>query len=107
MAKLDTKWELACFERVLQTHPGSPHDARRVIERLAHLAGDDPVTATRPTLALLGGAENDWNYLHWRKPVRSVLIAARDKAPRETAETRGAVIEHYVSRGEYDFRELL
>ncbi len=106
-AKLDTKWELDHFERVLHTHPGSTAYTRRVIERLAHLAEDDPVTATRLTLTLLQGADNEWNYFHWRKHVRSVLVAARDNAPDETVEIRGAIIDHYASRGEFDFRELL
>ena len=106
-AKLDTAWEIACFERVLQGHPGSTPYTSRVIERLARLAEDDPVTATRLTLTLLEGADDEWNYLHWRKDVRSVLAAARDNAPRETADARGAIIEHYVSRGEFNFRELL
>ena len=106
-AKLDTKWELDHFERVLHTHPGSTAYTRRVIERLAHLAEDDPVTATRLTLTLLQGADNEWNHLHWRKHVRSVLVAAGDNVPDETVETRGAIIDHYVSRGEFDFRGLL
>jgi len=106
-AQLDTQWELDHFERVLHTHPGSTAYTRRVIERLAYLAEDDPVTATRLTLTLLKGADNEWNYLHWRKHVRSVLVAARDNAPHETAENRQEIIDHYVSRGEFDFRDLL
>lgn len=106
-AKLDATWELDQFERVVHTHRGSTPYIRRVIERLAHLAEDDPVTATRLTLTLLEGADNEWNYLHWRKHVRSLLAVARDNAPRETAKTRGAIVDHYVSRGEFDFRELL
>ena len=98
-AKLGTQWKVACFERVLQTHPGNTPYTRRVIERLAHLAQDDPVTATRLAMALLEGTDNEWNYLHWRKHVRSLLVAARENAPRETAETRDGIIEHYVSRG--------
>ena len=106
-AKLDTRWELDQFDRVLHTHQGSTAYTRRVIERLAHLAEDDPITATRLTLTLLEGADNEWRHRHWRKHVRSLLIAACDNAPRETTETRRAIIDHYVSRGEFDFRELL
>ena len=105
-AKLGTQWEVACFERVLQTHPGNTPYTGRVIERLAHLAQDDPLTATRLAMVLLEGADNEWNYLHWRRHVRSLLVAARENAPRETAETRDGIIEHYVSRGQFDFREL-
>ncbi|WP_419854767.1 hypothetical protein [Candidatus Poriferisodalis sp.] len=104
-SKLDDDWSLAGLETTLAA--GSPewlgHDA---IERLANIATSRPATATRLTRRMLDSAANEWDHASWEDPVRSLLDATRNAHDTETRDHRAAIIDHYVKRGYYDFKNL-
>ncbi len=104
-AKLDDDWSLATLETTLAT--GSPewlgHD---VIERLTEMAPSKPATATRLARQMLESATNEWDHATWEDPIRSLLNATMDAHDDETRDHREAIIDHYVTRGYYDFKNL-
>lgn len=104
-AKLDDDWSLATLETTLAT--GSPewlgHD---VIERLTEIATSKPATATRLARRMLENAANEWDHATWEDPVRSLLNATMDARDSKTCDHREAIIDHYVTRGYYDFKNL-
>lgn len=104
-AKLDDDWALAGLETTLLA--GCPgvlgHD---VIGRLAQIACTKPVEATRFTLDMLEGSVNEWGYLTWRDQVRDVLVATDKIVDPETVENRAGIVDHYIKRGDLDFREF-
>lgn len=105
-AKLDEDWSLSRFEATLSS--GSPGRlGRESIEHLSRIAARKPVTAVRLTLQMLENAVNQWDHIGWREQVQAVLLATIDTNGVETAEHRSAIIEHYVARGHYEFRELI
>ena len=102
-AKLDDDWSLAGLETTLR--PGSPRwSGRPAIERLAEIADTKPNEATRCTLRMLKGAANDWDHFSWRDQVRDVLTTTNDATDPEAIENRTAIVDHYIERGDHDFR---
>ncbi len=105
-AKLDDDWSLAGLEITLR--PGSPRwSGRPVIERLAEIASTKPAEATRCTLRMLKGSANDWDHLAWRDQVRDVLAATSHTTAPEAIENRSAIVDHYVTRGDHEFRAYI
>ena len=105
-AKLDDDWSLAGLEITLR--PGSPRwSGRPVIGRLAEIASAKPAEATRCTLRMLQGSANDWDHLGWRDQVRGVLEATNRASDPETIENRNAIVDHYVTRGDHEFRAYI
>ena len=105
-AKLDDDWSLAGLEITLR--PGGPRWlGRPVIERLAEIAAAKPAEATRYTLRMLEGAANDWDHLGWRDQVRDVMAATNHATDPETLNNRKAIVDHYVKRGNHEFRALI
>ena len=105
-AKLDDDWSLAGLETTLR--PESPRwSGRPAIERLAEIADTKSAEATRCTLRMLTGATNDWDHLSWRDQVRDVLTATSHTTDPETIENRKAIVDHYIKRGDHEFRALI
>ena len=105
-AKLDDDWSLAGLETTLR--PGSPRwSGRPVIGRLAELADTKPNEATRFALRMLTGAANDWDHLGWRDQVRDVLTATSHTTALEAIENRKAIVDHYIERGDHEFRDYI
>lgn len=104
-AKFDDDWSLATLETTLAA--GSPdwlgHDA---IERLAEIATSKPATATRLVRQMLESAANEWDHATWEDPVRALLMQTMDVQDVEARDHREAIIDHYVKRGYYDFKNL-
>jgi len=105
-AKLDDDWSLASLEITLR--PGSPRwSGHSVMERLAEIADAKPAEATRSTLRMLMGAANDWDHLSWRDQVRDILTATNHAINPEAIENRKAIVDHYIERGDHDFRAYI
>ena len=68
-AKLDEEWELTSLSRAMLPGTSSLFHGLLVMERLAQLAPNRPLAATRLTLELLRHTDNEWRYLHWREEV--------------------------------------
>ena len=105
-AKLDDDWSLASLEITLR--PGGPRwSGHAVIRRLAEIAGTKSAEATRNVLRMLEGAANDWDHHGWRDQVRDILTATSRTTDPETQEHRKAIVDHYVKRGNHEFRALI
>ena len=105
-AKLNDEWSLASLEITLR--PGAPRWlSRPVIERLAEIAATKPAEATRYTLRILEGAANNWDHHRWRDQVRDVMAATNHATDQETLENRNAIADHYVKRGDHNFRAFI
>ena len=105
-AKLDDDWSLASLELTLRSG-SSRWTGRRVLERLAEIASTNPAIATRCTLRMLQGAANDWAHLGWRDQVRDVLAATSHASDPEAIENRNTIVDHYVTRGDHEFRDYI
>ena len=104
--KLNEEWSLASLETTLSS--GTPKQrGRDVIRHLSRVAVRRPAIATRLTLLMLNSAANNWDHIGWRKQVQSVLQATIDSDDAETIQNRTAIIDHYVARGRYEFREFV
>ena len=102
-AKFDDDWSLSGLEITLR--PGSPRwSSHQVIERLAKFAAAKPAEASRYTLRMLEGAANDWDHLGCRDQVRDVVAATNHATDPETLNNRKAIVDHYVTRGDHEFR---
>lgn len=106
-AKLAEEWELTSLSRAIPAGSSSLFHGLLVMERLAQLAANRPLAATRLTLELLCHTDNEWRYLHWREEVQAVLVATADSGIPEVADIRQEIVDRYLKRGEYEFRELL
>jgi len=106
-AKFDEEWELRSFTRAFQLGGGASRFGDFAIERVAQIANNEPVAATRLTLELLRGSDNDWDYLAWGDEVRTVLLATGDSGLDQAVENRKDIIDYYVTRGSHDFRNLM
>ena len=105
-AKLDDDWSLAGLE--ISLRPGSPRwSGRPVLERLAEIAEVKPAEATRCTLRMLTESTNNWDYLSWHDQVRDVLTATSHTTDPEAIENRNAIVDHYVTRGDHEFRHYI
>ena len=58
-------------------------------------------------LRMLEGAANDWDHHGWRDQVRDILTATSRTTDPETQEHRKAIVDHYVKRGNHEFRALI
>ena len=105
-SKLDDDWSLAALETTLaaKSHEWIGHDT---IERLTEIATSKPATATRLAHRMLENAVNEWDHATWEDPIRSLLNATMDAHDDETRNYREAIIDHYVTRGYYDFKNLV
>lgn len=102
-AKLDDDWSLASLEVALRSG-GSRWRGHAVMGRLAEVAAIKPTEATRCTLQMLEGTADDWDHLGWSDQVRDVLATTGNATDPETLRHRNAIVDHYVKRGEHDFR---
>lgn len=101
-SKLDEDWSLAGLETAVD-EGGPGWLGRDTIEHLAAIATSKPATATRLTHRILERAANDWDHATWRNQVRDLLNATTNAPDDETREHRSEIIDHYVTRGHYDF----
>ena len=105
-AKLDDDWSLAHLETTLRwSRPG--WHSWQAVERLAEIASARSAAATRLTLKMLNNTANDWDHMHWIEPIQSLLQATIDDNDHETQENRAAIIDHYVMRGDHEFRQFI
>ena len=104
--KLSEDWVLPSLERALGIG-GAGWYGLRVVERLASLALTRPVSATRLTLELLSNTTNAWDHHSFEDSVRSMLEITGEVPDQATRENRLAIIDHYVTRGQHAFRELV
>ena len=56
---------------------------------------------------MLEGAANDWDHHGWRDQVRDILTAISRTTDPETQEHRKAIVDHYVKRGDHEFRDYI
>ena len=56
---------------------------------------------------MLKGAANDWDHIGWRDQVRDVLAATSHANDPEAIENRNAIVDHYVTRGDHEFRNYI
>ena len=104
--KLDDEWSLAGLDITLR--PGSPRWlGGNVIARLSEIAATKPAEATRLTLQILKSAANAWEHLAWRDQVRDVMTATNDATDPQALKNREAIIDHYIKRGDPEFRDLI
>ena len=105
-AKLDDEWSLAGLDVTLQCgNPGWL--GGDTIERLSEIAATKPAEATRFTLQMLESAANAWDHLGWRDQVRDVMAATNHATDPQTLKNRKAIINHYIKRGDNDFRDFI
>ncbi len=104
-SKLDDDWSLDALETTLaaKSHEWLGHDT---IERLTEIATSRPAEATRLTHRMLENAANEWDHATWEDPVRSLLMQTMEVRDDETRDHCEAIIDHYVTRGYYDFKNL-
>ena len=77
------------------------------MRRLAEIAAARPSEAIRYALRMLTGATNAWDHLGWRGEIRGILAATSHTIGREATENRNAIIDHYVTRGDHEFRDYV
>ena len=104
--KLDDGWSLAGLETALRWNRPGWH-SWHAVNRLADLAPSRPPVATRLALKMLNDAPNDWDHMHWSEPIQSRLEATVDVRDDETQENRSAIVDHYVVRGDLEFRRYV
>ena len=105
-AKLDDEWSLAGLDVTLQS--GSPRWlGGNVIARLSEIAATKPAEATRLTLQILESAANTWEHFDWRDQVRDVMTATNHATDPQTLKNREAIVDHYIKRGDNDFRNFI
>ena len=105
-AKLDDQWSLAGLGVTLQC--GSlGWLGGDVIERLSEIASTKPTEATRFTLQVLESATNAWDHFAWRDQVRDLMTATNRATDPQTLENRKAIVDHYIKRGDNDFRDFI
>ena len=105
-ARLDDDWSLAGLEVTLLGR-GSRWSGHPVMARLAEIAAIKPAEATRCALQMLERTADDWDHLGWRDEVRDILAATDHATDPETLKHRKAIVDHYVKRGEHDFRDFV
>ncbi|WP_420443123.1 hypothetical protein [Candidatus Poriferisodalis sp.] len=104
--KLEDDWSLAHLETTLRwSRPG--WHSWHAVERLAEVAAARPAAATRLALKMLNDTADDWDHTHWSEPIQSLLQATIDDNDHETQENRSAIIDHYVMRGDHEFRQFI
>ena len=105
-AKLDDEWSLAGLDVTLPS--GSPGWlGGDVIERLSEIAATKPAEATRLTFQILESAANAREHFRWRDQVRDVMAATSHATDPQTLKNREAIIDHYIKRGDNDFRNFI
>jgi len=103
-SKLGAEWAVAALERSVAI-AGSPVLPSLVVERLVELARSQPVTAARIVAAILGHTEESWEYRGWTAEAKEI-VALAVKVP-EADEYCREIVDFFVRRGDYEFRELL
>ncbi|MDE0120438.1 MAG: hypothetical protein OXS33_01730 [bacterium] len=106
-AKLDEDWELSSLERTVQGGFGNRWIAHSAVERLVRIATARPVTVTRLALQLLKTSENEWAHLDWEDDIRSILDSTQGSSQAEAVENRREIVDYYIRRGIFAFRNLL
>ena len=56
---------------------------------------------------MLKESANDWDHLGWRDQVRDVLAATNHTTAPTAIENRNAIVDHYVTRGDHEFRDYI
>lgn len=103
--KLDDDWALPSLETAIAAC-GSPRIPNLVVERLAAIAAERPVECARSLSMMLTYADNDCDFLAWRNEAGAIIEAARGSGAPEAADHCAAVVDFYVRRGQFEFREL-
>lgn len=104
--KLDQTWDMANFQEIIRL-VGAPGDHHSIAERLAEISRDNPVSAVRAFSMMLERPENEWDYYVWREEARMIAEAALASGDQTAAEDAKSIVDSYLKRGEYDFRDLL
>jgi hypothetical protein len=105
-AKLDSEWALANLERAVGL-AGAPKLGQWVVERLVDLAESRPGPVTKLLADMLDRPENEWDHVGWRDEARRIVDVAVSTGDASAVENARSIVDHYVRRGELDFRELL
>lgn len=103
--KLDEAWALEMVRKTVEL-AGSPSLGHWVVERLVDIASNDPTVAVELLAGMLANLDNDWDDLGWRDDARRILTIARDSGVSEVRRGMSEVVDHYVRRGNQDFREF-
>ena len=103
--RLDDDWSLAGLETMLGWSPPGRH-SWHAVERLAEISPAQPAAAARLALKMLNDTPDSWDYMHWREPIKSLLQSTTGDRDHETRQHRSAIIDHYVTRGENEFRKF-
>lgn len=105
-SKLDEEWSLAALD-ITVAASGPKWLGRDVIERLAQVAQTKPEIATRIVWRILEGSTRDWDHVAWKNRVQDLLRVTIECVDAETVDHRSAIIDYYVKRGYFDFKELV
>jgi hypothetical protein len=103
--KLDPDWSVERLQRAISL-VGAPRPGHLVVARLVEVARADPRVAVRILAAMLENSENEWDHLDWKDEARTILTELSGTSDSTTTESRDAVIDYFVRRGELDFRDL-
>jgi hypothetical protein len=103
--KLGQDWALEMLRKTVEL-AGSPTLGHWAVERLVDIATNDPTVAVELLAGMLADLENDWDDLGWSDDARRILVIARDSGVAEARRGISEIVDHYVRRGNQDFREF-
>jgi len=103
--KLADDWALPTLERTVQL-AGAPRSGRLVAKRLAVIANEQPVAATRTFVRMLKAAGDGWSHVAWRREAETIVTAAKEATAMDADEHWAEIVDHYVRRGHLEFRDL-
>jgi hypothetical protein len=103
--KLDQTWSLEMLERAIRLS-GASSPGHLVVERLVAVASDHPKVAVHLLMAMLEGAERDWDYLGWKDEAKVILSQLQTTVDPAVADDVNRVVDYFVQRGEQDFRQF-
>lgn len=104
-ARLDDDWALPALETAV-TLGGAPKISSLAVKRLAAMAPERPVECARVLALMLTNAENEWDFLVWRDEAKAIVQAARASGNQEASSHCATIVDFYVKRRQFEFREL-
>lgn len=103
--KLEEGWALEKLQKAVDL-AGAPTLGHLVVERLVDIAHRNAVAAVKLLAAMLARPENDWDDVGWRDSAKQVVAIARESDAEEAIQGIRDIVDHYVRRGQVEFREL-
>jgi hypothetical protein len=104
--KFDITWSLQQLYHALQM-VGETDPDHSVVEKLAKIAPQFPRESIQCLELLIKGDKNGWKVDLWRESARVVISAALQSSDAHTKTLAGNLVNFLMSRGRYDFRDIL